>query len=246
MAPFTFNPADFPPLTRANPAESNSAKTASFHANQPSETASSNSTNSISTPQHSDFCKFFLANSKPPSIGATEEINGRPTIIFSDSETQSLVANFRLALIGKFSQGTPPYSQLHRLLAKSGIKGAFTVSLINNKHALISLSNESDFTRLWLRRIWYLNGFPMRIFKWSPPSTRTMSRPSSQFGLACRNCQPTFFRRMHYSPLQITLERLSKLLIQPITSRTCRKHGCVLKLTSSSQHWRRLTFKFVE
>ncbi|KAK4394249.1 hypothetical protein Sango_1895700 [Sesamum angolense] len=168
MASFTFNPADFPPLTRANPAESNSAKTASFRTNQPSEIASPHSANNIPTPHHSDFCKFFLANSKPPSIGATKEINGRPTIIFSDSETQSLVANFRLALIGKFSQGIPPYSQLHWLLAKSGIKGAFTVSLINNKHALISLSNESDFTRLWLRRIWYLNGFPMRIFKWSP------------------------------------------------------------------------------
>ncbi|KAK4405410.1 hypothetical protein Sango_0547500 [Sesamum angolense] len=128
-------PGRFPPLTRANQAESNSAKTASFHVNQPSETASSNSTNSIPTPQHLDFCKFFLANSKPPSIGATEEINGRPTIIFSDSETQSLVANFRLALIGKFSQGTPPYSQLHRLIAKSGIKGAFT------KDALFAIAN---------------------------------------------------------------------------------------------------------
>ncbi|KAK4386326.1 hypothetical protein Sango_2503200 [Sesamum angolense] len=158
-------PGRFPTTDSSKP---DSAKTASFHTNQPSEIASPHSANSIPTPHHSDFCKFFLANSKPPSIGATEEINGRTTIIFSDSETQSLVANFRLALIEKFSQGIPPYSQLHRLLANSGIKGAFTVSLINNKHALISLSNESDFTRLWLRRIWYLNGFPMRIFKWSP------------------------------------------------------------------------------
>ncbi|KAL0307609.1 UNVERIFIED_CONTAM: hypothetical protein Scaly_2977400 [Sesamum calycinum] len=49
--------------------------------------------------------------------------------------------------------------------------GAFTVSLINNKHALILLSNESDFTRLWLRWIWCLNGWPMRVLKWSPTFT---------------------------------------------------------------------------
>ncbi|KAL0404414.1 UNVERIFIED_CONTAM: hypothetical protein Sradi_2082200 [Sesamum radiatum] len=95
-------------------------------------------------------------------------INGRPTIIFSDAETQSLAADFRYALVGKFLHGSPPYSQLHRLLSNSGIKGAFTVSLINNKHALINLTNEADFSRLWMRRIWYLKGLPMRVFKWSP------------------------------------------------------------------------------
>ncbi|KAL0285246.1 UNVERIFIED_CONTAM: hypothetical protein Sangu_2787500 [Sesamum angustifolium] len=98
-------------------------------------------------------------------------INGRTTLIFSDEETQSLAAKFRFALVGKFSHGSPPYSQLHRLLVNSGIKGAFTVSLINFKHTLISLTTESDYNRLWLRRIWYLKGFPMRVFKWSPTFT---------------------------------------------------------------------------
>ncbi|KAL0310327.1 UNVERIFIED_CONTAM: hypothetical protein Scaly_2938900 [Sesamum calycinum] len=115
--------------------------------------------------------KILLANSTPASIGSTNKINGLTTLIFSDSETQSLADEFKLALIGKFSHGSPPYSQLHRLLAKSGLKGAFTVSLLNNKHALISLSNESDYTRLWLRRIWIINGFPIRVFKWSPTFT---------------------------------------------------------------------------
>ncbi|KAL0363789.1 UNVERIFIED_CONTAM: histone H3.2 [Sesamum calycinum] len=47
----------------------------------------------------------------------------------------------------------------------------FTVTMINAKHVLISLTHESDFSRLWLRRIWYLHGYPMRIFKWSPTFT---------------------------------------------------------------------------
>ncbi|KAL0298425.1 UNVERIFIED_CONTAM: hypothetical protein Sradi_6502300 [Sesamum radiatum] len=98
-------------------------------------------------------------------------INGRTTLIFSDEETHSLAAKFRFALVGKFSHGSPPYSQLHRLLVNSGLKGAFTVSLINNKHTLISLTTESDYNRLWLRRIWYLKSFPMRVFKWSPTFT---------------------------------------------------------------------------
>ncbi|KAL0311722.1 UNVERIFIED_CONTAM: hypothetical protein Sradi_5571500 [Sesamum radiatum] len=134
-----------------------------------SEAAALNSEKSKSPP--SDFKKFFLAGSKSTSIGTVNTINGRPTIIFSDEETQSLAADFRYALVGKFSHGSPPYSLLHRLLSNLGIKGAFTVSLINNKHALINLTNESDYSRLWMRRIWYLKGFPMRVFKWSPTFT---------------------------------------------------------------------------
>ncbi|KAL0356473.1 UNVERIFIED_CONTAM: hypothetical protein Sradi_4094200 [Sesamum radiatum] len=121
--------------------------------------------------QPSEFRKFFLADSNEASIESVQNINGCPTLVFSDSETESLATDFHLALIGKFSHGSPPYSQLHRLLAKTGLKGAFTVSMINKKHALVSLSNEFDYTRLWLRRIWYLDGLPMRVFKWTPTFT---------------------------------------------------------------------------
>ncbi|KAL0307652.1 UNVERIFIED_CONTAM: hypothetical protein Sangu_3017600 [Sesamum angustifolium] len=69
--------------------------------------------------------------------------------------------------------GSPPYSQLHHLLSDLGLKGKFTVSMINSKHFLITLTNESDYSRLWLRRIWYLKGLPMRVFKWSPTFSPT-------------------------------------------------------------------------
>ncbi|KAL0356486.1 UNVERIFIED_CONTAM: hypothetical protein Scaly_1334300 [Sesamum calycinum] len=175
VAPFILNSADFPPLNRqpANHSESTQHDSTQTKARSFSEAVippSAYRQNSQCT-EHRELQKFFLANSTPASIGSTNKINGRTTLIFSDSETQSLADEFKLALIGKFSHGSPPYSQLHRLLAKSGLKGAFTVSLLNNKHALISLSNESDYTRLWLRRIWILNGFSMRVFKWSPTFT---------------------------------------------------------------------------
>ncbi|KAL2236244.1 UNVERIFIED_CONTAM: hypothetical protein Sindi_0816100 [Sesamum indicum] len=39
------------------------------------------------------------------------------------------------------------------------------------------LTGDQDYTRLWLRRIWYIQGYPMRIFKWTP--TFTPSKESS-------------------------------------------------------------------
>ncbi|KAL0283682.1 UNVERIFIED_CONTAM: hypothetical protein Sangu_2872200 [Sesamum angustifolium] len=174
MVPFRFNSDEFPPLTQAT------------HPNSPESTRSVPTQQSTSKsfcdaiadkryPLHhtAELKNFYLANSNSPQIGTVDFINGRHTVSFSDSETQALAACFHLTLIGKFSQGSPPYSQLHHLLSDLGLKGKFTVSLINSKHFLITLTNESDYSRLWLRRIWYLKGLPMRVFKWSPTFSPT-------------------------------------------------------------------------
>ncbi|KAL2251862.1 UNVERIFIED_CONTAM: hypothetical protein Sindi_2308500 [Sesamum indicum] len=91
-----------------------------------------------------------------------------PTLVFTDAETEALAAPFQFALVGKFSHGTPLYSNLHKLIAGTGLKGDFTVSMLNSKHALIFLSSEADYSRLWLRQIWCIQGYPMRVFKWTP------------------------------------------------------------------------------
>ncbi|KAL0336663.1 UNVERIFIED_CONTAM: hypothetical protein Sradi_4878200 [Sesamum radiatum] len=84
---------------------------------------------------------------------------------------EELAAAYRFSLMGKFSHRAPPNSHMHQLIARLGIKGMFTVSMINSKHTLISLSSEEDYSRLWLRSIWFLQGFPMRVFKWTPTFT---------------------------------------------------------------------------
>ncbi|KAL2223915.1 UNVERIFIED_CONTAM: hypothetical protein Sindi_3034600 [Sesamum indicum] len=136
--------------------------------------AVSNSTGNRSLHQHPcDLRKFFLADHNPQPLSIKSVNHGRPTLSFADAETEELAAPYRFSLVGKFSHGAPPYSQMHQLIARLGIQGAFTVSMINSKHALISLSSESDYSRLWLRRIWFLQGFPIRIFKWMPTFTPT-------------------------------------------------------------------------
>ncbi|KAK4382269.1 hypothetical protein Sango_3081300 [Sesamum angolense] len=71
----------------------------------------------------------------------------------------------------QFPHGAPQYRNIHRLIARLGIKGAFTINMINTKHVLISLSNEADLSHLWLRRIWHVHEFPTWVFKWTPTFT---------------------------------------------------------------------------
>ncbi|KAL2248353.1 UNVERIFIED_CONTAM: hypothetical protein Sindi_2687600 [Sesamum indicum] len=118
--------------------------------------AVANSAGNQSLHQHpSDLRKFFLADHNPQPFSIKFVNQGRPTLSFGDAETEELAAPYRFSLVGKFSHGAPPYSQMHQLIARLGIQGAFTVSMINSKHTLISLSSESDYSRLWLRRIWF-------------------------------------------------------------------------------------------
>ncbi|KAL2237408.1 UNVERIFIED_CONTAM: hypothetical protein Sindi_0932500 [Sesamum indicum] len=168
--------------------------------------AVSNSTGNRSLLQHpSDLRKFFL-------------VDHNPNHSVSNAETEELAAPYRFSLVGKFSHGAPPYSQMHQLIARLGILGAFTVSMMNSKHTLISLSSESDYSRLWLRRIWFLQSFPMRIFKWTPTFTPTQESYVVPIWVCFLELPAHLFRKealfsvasMVGSPLQIDALTLNK------------------------------------
>ena len=46
-------------------------------------------------------------------------------------------------------------------------KGEFELGLLDNRHVLIQLQQQVDYLRLYSRPVWYVKGFPMRIFKWT-------------------------------------------------------------------------------
>ncbi|KAL0356476.1 UNVERIFIED_CONTAM: hypothetical protein Sradi_4094500 [Sesamum radiatum] len=162
---FTLNPAEFPSL---KPTPTESTRLNSANSQPPSLTKLFSETVAANRRPSTNEHRFFLANSTTISFGEKTVCDGRPTLVFSDSETASLTEAYRFSLVGKFSQGTPQYRNLHRLIAGLGLRGAFTVGMINTKHVLITLSDEADFSKLWIRRIWFIQGYPMRVFKWSP------------------------------------------------------------------------------
>ncbi|KAK4413123.1 hypothetical protein Salat_2959500 [Sesamum alatum] len=110
----------------------------------------------------------YLAGAPPAPMGIRTESQGLPKIQFSVEETERLSEHYKFAIIGKFSHGFPPYRNMHRLLSTLKLKEPFTVTMINNRYALINLKNEADFTKLWTQRLWHIDGFPMRTFKWTP------------------------------------------------------------------------------
>ena len=45
------------------------------------------------------------------------------------------------------------------------LKGNYQISLLDNRHILIKLEIEEDYSRIWVRQGLYVNGRRMRIFK---------------------------------------------------------------------------------
>ncbi|KAL0418816.1 UNVERIFIED_CONTAM: hypothetical protein Sradi_1295100 [Sesamum radiatum] len=101
-------------------------------------------------------------------IGMGSSYKGEPGIIYSSEETTLLAARLKFALVGKFSHGLPNLNFLRIRIVKLGLKGNVTAGRLNFKHVLIRLSNDEDFSRIWLRGEWTFDSFHMRVFKWSP------------------------------------------------------------------------------
>ncbi|KAL2251487.1 UNVERIFIED_CONTAM: hypothetical protein Sindi_2271000 [Sesamum indicum] len=94
--------------------------------------------------KHSQTLLYTTPVSQPPNVGKQATLDGRQTLIFSDTETLSFSAAYRFALVGKFSHGAPQYRNLHRLVAGLGIHGAFTdirCGYLNGPRHLLLLKN---------------------------------------------------------------------------------------------------------
>ncbi|XP_052295304.1 uncharacterized protein LOC127901763 [Citrus sinensis] len=92
---------------------------------------------------------------------------GEPAIFFSEEEINIMAAPFKLALVGKFSFGRPPIDVIRKFFVALGLKGNCEISLLDPRHILIHLHLEEDYTRIWLRQSWFIDGRAMRVFKWS-------------------------------------------------------------------------------
>ncbi|KAL2250186.1 UNVERIFIED_CONTAM: hypothetical protein Sindi_2492300 [Sesamum indicum] len=94
--------------------------------------------------------------------------SGKKVLRFSSNEISRLSLPFRYALVGKFSHGYPSMQNLRRWMLAQGFRGDFSVGAINVRHVFIKFALEEDYTKLWIKSIWFVEGFPMRVFKWTP------------------------------------------------------------------------------
>lgn len=85
-----------------------------------------------------------------------------------EADKDILAELYKFTLVGKFVHRQPPMLKVHDNFSRFGFCGNYTIGLIDATHILIHLSHEDDYACLFLKLVWYIDGFPMRVFKWTP------------------------------------------------------------------------------
>ena len=108
-----------------------------------------------------------FSQSNPILLQPISKYNGKPSVVFTISEKESLLAKMKFVLVGKFSHGRPPFKTIKEFFMGLKLKGNYNISLFDQKHLFIELSSKVDYTRVWLKLNWSIKGFSMRVFKWN-------------------------------------------------------------------------------
>ncbi|KAL2506264.1 Uncharacterized protein Adt_21885 [Abeliophyllum distichum] len=105
---------------------------------------------------------------------------GEPALTITADEEASLAEPFKFTLVGKFSHRKPRMVEVRNSFQKFGFTGEFKIGLIDYKHILIHLTHEDDYSRLFLKPLWFIMGCPMCVLKWTcdfHPDTETSIAP---------------------------------------------------------------------
>ncbi|KAL0293587.1 UNVERIFIED_CONTAM: hypothetical protein Sangu_3235100 [Sesamum angustifolium] len=151
---------------------------------------------------------FDTASFRP--MGMLTRDQGMKVLRFSSEEIARLSQPFRYALVGKFSHGYPSMQHLRRWMLAQGFRGDFSVGAINARHVFIKFALEEDYTKLWIKSIWFVDGFPMRVFKWTPTFNPREESPIVPVWVRLPELPIQFFDREALFSIAVVYERLPK------------------------------------
>ncbi|VFQ76029.1 unnamed protein product [Cuscuta campestris] len=79
----------------------------------------------------------------------------------------NLCAMFVRTIVGRFTKGRPCLISIRKAFERIAFEKNFTVSFLDETHILINFESENDFLRCLLRKYWKINGFVLKVFRWT-------------------------------------------------------------------------------
>ncbi|KAL0924031.1 hypothetical protein M5K25_004833 [Dendrobium thyrsiflorum] len=107
------------------------------------------------------------SSSSPKLSFVKSSFKGCPALLFDDSVVSQLAAKFSLTLVGKFLLRRPNIDVIRKFFVNLKLSGSFHVGLLDPRHISIQLSNDLDYSRIFLRRSYYIQGCQMCLLKWT-------------------------------------------------------------------------------
>ncbi|GAA0182301.1 hypothetical protein LIER_30354 [Lithospermum erythrorhizon] len=114
-----------------------------------------------------------------PILKPTCMVDGKVSLKFKLSDKHKYLEGMQHVLVGKFSHGRPQIDSIKEFFIALKLKGDYNISLYDTKHLFIECALMEDFTRLWMRTVWFVKGSPMPMFKWTPDFSPDRESPLS-------------------------------------------------------------------
>ncbi|KAL0910027.1 hypothetical protein M5K25_020954 [Dendrobium thyrsiflorum] len=116
---------------------------------------------------------FVDALSGSSSSGCFPELRqcsfcGMPLLWISEEEIISLSIPFQFALVGFFLTSRPSLDVIRKFFFNLKLHTEFSVTVLDQSHVLIKLSNDLDYSRVFCHRSYLVNNCFMKLTKWSP------------------------------------------------------------------------------
>ncbi|XP_027101284.2 uncharacterized protein [Coffea arabica] len=122
----------------------------------------------MSLSEQKSFSQLFTEPTPSPiHVRPVTTYKGEAAVIFSKQDAEKLAAPYRWVLVGKFSHGRPSLEEIRKIFTSLNLKDQISVGLLDYRHVLLKCASEVDFNRIWMRGIWQLGKFPMRVFRWT-------------------------------------------------------------------------------
>lgn len=128
------------------------------------------SSGDLSQPPGKTFADVLLSsqqNSASADLGSLGVHRGEPALLLSKQDLVRLAEPYKNALIGRFALKRPSMDVIRKFFTSLGLKGACSVWLLDAKHVLIRPALDEDYSRLFVRRTWFIHSFPMTLSKWT-------------------------------------------------------------------------------
>nr|XP_027109380.1 uncharacterized protein LOC113729260 [Coffea arabica] len=144
-------------------------------------------------------------------IGEISLYRGEPALRLSRQEMQTLAAPYRNALVGRFPSIRPSMEAVRKFFVSLGLKGECAVGLLDQRHILIRPVLEEDYTRLFLRRTWFVKNAPMVVAKWTLDFKSNQEPSVVPIWVAFLGLPIPFFGKNQIFKLAATLGRVLKV-----------------------------------
>ncbi|XP_027071974.1 uncharacterized protein [Coffea arabica] len=163
----------------------------------------------------------------PCKIRPISQFKGEPAILFSKKDIAKMVAPFKFAIVEKFSHGRPSLDAMRKSFSTIGFQSSFNIGLLDQRHVLIRFGLEEDYLRCWMKGLWSIADFSMRVFKWSPNFQLTSESSHAPVWIALEQLPVHFFNRASLfsiasaigSPLKVN--SATATLARPNVARVC-------------------------